>query len=134
MNMKIYLLLISLFSVLDLSAQDCAEIINAKKQKDEGNYLEASRMYHNYRVNNGLKGKQLLNVLLPEAECYYMLDDYQQLDSVAAAYTKCFRETREEMGDSLDVYKAFFHKILGNKYYGKIDDETIEGLYAKFRA
>ena len=42
MNMKIYLLLISLFSVLDLSAQDSAEIINAKKQKDEGNYLEAS--------------------------------------------------------------------------------------------
>lgn len=134
MNMKIFLFLISLFSVLDLSAQDCAEITNAKKQKDEGNYLEASRMYRNYRVNNGLKGKQLLNVLLPEAECYYMLDDYQQLDSVAAAYTKCFRETREEMGDSLDVYKAFFHKILGNKYYGKIDDETIEGLYAKFRA
>ena len=59
-------------------------------------------MYHNYRVNNGLKGEQLLNVLLPEAECYYMLDDYQQLDSVAAAYTKCFRETREEMGDSLE--------------------------------
>ncbi len=134
MNMKFFLLLISLFSVIGLSAQDYAEITNAKKQKDEGNYLEASRMYHNYRVNNDLKGKMLLNVLLPEAECYYMLDDYQQLDSVAASYTKCFRETREDMGDSLDVYKAFFHKILGNKYYGKIDDETTEGLYAKFRA
>ena len=134
MNTKYLILLISLLSVLGLSAQENTEIVNARKLKDDGFYLEASRMYHDFRVSQGLKGKQLLDVLLPEAECYYMLDDYQQLDSVTAAYTKCFRESREELGDSLDVYKAFFHKILGNKYYGKIDDETIEGLYAKFRA
>jgi len=134
MNKKYLILLISLLSVLGLSAQENTEIANARKLKDDGFYLEASRMYHHYRACSGLKGKALLDVLLPEAECYYMLDDYQQLDSVTAAYTKCFRESREELGDSLDVYKAFFHKILGNKYYGKIDDETIEGLYAKFRA
>lgn len=134
MNTKVFLFFISLFSVLGISAQDNTELFNARKQKDEGNYLEASHIFHNYRVSHGLKGKQLLNVLLPEAECYYMLDDYQQLDSVTATYVNCFIETREEMGDSLDVYKAFLHKILGNKYYGKIDDETLEGLYAKYRA
>lgn len=134
MNTKVLLLFICLCSVFGLSAQDNTEIISAKKQKDEGNYLEASRMYHNYRVNNGLKGKQLLNVLLPEAECYYMLDDYQQLDSVIAAYIECFSETRGELGDSLDVYKAYLHKILGNKFYGAIDDETSEGSRAKYRA
>lgn len=134
MNTKFFLLLSSLFCVLGLFAQDDTELFNAKKQKDEGNYLEASLIYHDYRVSHGLKGKALLNVLLPEAECYYMLDDYQQLDSITATYVDCFIETREEMGDSLDVYKAFLHKILGNKYYGKIDDETMEGLYAKYRA
>ena len=134
MNTKFFILLISWFSVLGLSAQENTEIGDARRLKDDGFYLEASRMYHDFRVSQGLKGKQLLDVLLPEAECYYMLDDYQQLDSVTAAYTKCFRESREELGDSLNVYKAFFHKILGNKYYGKIDNETTEGLYAKFRA
>lgn len=134
MNTKYILLVFSLFSVLGLSAQKNAEIIKAKMQKDDGNYLEASRLYHHYRVSNDLKGKQLLNVLLPEAECYYMLDDYQQLDSVTDIYINCFSKTRGEMGDSLDVYKAFLHKILGNNYYGKIDDETREGLYAKYRA
>lgn len=134
MNTKTIVILVSFFSVISLSAQDNAEIFNANRLKDEGNYLEALRVYHNYRISNGLKGKELLNVLLPEAECYYMLDDYQQLDSVTDAYIDCFLETRQEMGDSLDVYKAYLHKILGNKYYGKIDDETLEGLYAKYRA
>lgn len=134
MNTRIVVILISLFSTISLSAQDNMEVITAKRLKEDGNYLEASRMYHNYRVNNGLKGKQLLNVLLPEAECYYMLDDYQQLDSVTDIYIDCFMETRKEMGDSLDVYKAFLHKILGNMYYGKIDYETREGVFAIFRS
>lgn len=86
MNTKYLILLISLLSVLGLSAQENTEIANARKLKDDGYYLEASRMYHDFRVCKGLKGKQLLNVLLPEAECYYMLDDYQQLfQNIAAA-------------------------------------------------
>lgn len=134
MKMKLSLLVISLFSVIGIAAQGSTDIATVRQLMEEGNYLEASRMYHQYRISNGLKGKQLLNVLLPEAECYYMLDDYQQLDSATTAYIDCFRATREDMGDSLDVYKAFLHKILGNRYYTKIDDETIDGLYAKFRA
>ena len=56
MNKKYLILLISLLSVLGLSAQENTEIVNARKLKDDGFYLEASRMYHHYRACSGLKG------------------------------------------------------------------------------
>lgn len=121
MKTKIVLSALCLISVLSLSAQSFRGILrDAKNLKDGGNYIEAVKKYSEARAGN-LKGKQLLDVLFPEAECYYMLDDYQQLDSTIVRYIKCFRASREELGDSLDVYKAYLYKMLGNSMYNKVD-------------
>ena len=109
-----------------LFAQNGLGILNdAKVLKDKGDYLNASKAYHDYRISNNLNGKELMNVLLPEAECYYMLDDYQQLDSLTALYLECFRNSRSELGDdSLYVYKAYLHKLIGNALYPYVSGET----------
>lgn len=135
MKMRYITLIVSLCSAISLFGQSFPEIeTKAKKLKEDGNYLEASRSFHKYRINNKLHGKQLLDAMLPEAECYYLLDDYQQLDSMLAAYIECFRASRAELGDSLDVYKAYLHKLLGNSSYSRVDDETVGGWIAQFAA
>lgn len=131
MKIRVILFVISVTMALSLSAQSFTSVLKeAKELKDGGNYLEAVQKYSEARVGN-MKGRQLLDVLFPEAECYYMLDDYQQLDSTIACYIKCFRTSREELGDSLDVYKAYLYKMLGNAMYNKIDlsqyDEDLVG-------
>mgnify|MGYP002860686559 FL=1 len=117
--------------VVSLSAQTTTRILKeAKELKDGGNYLEAARKYSEARTANSA-GKQLLDVLAPEAECYYMLDDYQQLDSTIVNYIKCFRASREELGDSLDVYKAYLFKMLGNAFYAEVDESSNGMKYAE---
>ena len=112
---------------ISLTAQTPTALVQeAKELKDGGNYIEAVRKYSEARTAS-LKGQQLLDVLAPEAECYYMLDDYQQLDSTIVRYIKCFRSSRKELGDSLDVYKAYLFKMLGNSYYAEVD-ETRKGM------
>lgn len=119
--------------VVSLSAQSLTDILKeAKELKDAGSYLEATKKYSESRIGN-IKGKQLLDILAPEAECYYMLDDYQQLDSMIVNYVKCFRASREELGDSVDVYKAYLFKMLGNSYYAEAD-ETRRGMESAKKA
>lgn len=121
MKPRFILLALCMTMFISLSAQTVTSIIKeAKELKDGRSYLEAAKKYCEARTTN-LAGKQLLDILAPEAECYYMLDDYQQLDSTIVNYIKCFRASREELGDSLDVYKAYLFKMLGNFMYSKID-------------
>lgn len=124
MKLRLLLSAICMTATFSLSAQTMTNILKeAKELKDGGNYLEATKKYSEARTAN-LKGKQLLDVLAPEAECYYMLDDYQQLDSTINRYIKCFRSSREELGDSLDVYKAYLFKMLGNSAYAEVDESS----------
>lgn len=107
---------------VSLSAQTVTTILKeAKELKDGGNYIEAAKKYSEARTGN-LVGKQLLDVLAPEAECYYMLDDYQQLDTLIDLYLDCFEEIQYQLGDSLDVYKAYFYKMYANKLYANINE------------
>ena len=131
MKERYFLFVFCLFSAISLSAQSFTGILKeAKELKDGGSYLEASKKYCEARSGN-LKGKQLLDVLFPEAECYYMLDDHQQLDSVIVNYIKCFRASRDELGDSLDVYKAYLYKMLGNALYTEVDVSSTGIKYAE---
>ena len=133
MKIRFVLSTLCLTTVISLSAQSFTGILkDAKELKDSGSYLEASKKYSEARTGD-LKGKQLLDVLFPEAECYYMLDDYQQLDSTIVRYIKCFRDSREELGDSLDVYKAYLFKMLGNALYAEVD-ESRDGMKCAERA
>lgn len=121
MNKRFILSAFCLISAIAISAQSFTGVLReAKELKDGGNYIEAVKKYCEARTGD-IKGKELLNVLFPEAECYYMLDDYQQLDSTIVRYIKCFRESRKELGDSLDVYKAYLFKMLGNSMYNMVD-------------
>ena len=127
MKQRLILSAVCMAMFVSLSAQTSTNALKeAKELKDGGNYLEAARIYSDARSATP-EGKQLLDVLAPEAECYYMLDDYQQLDSTIVRYIKCFRTCREELGDSLDVYKAYLFKMLGNSYYAEVD-ETRKGM------
>lgn len=131
MKTKIVISALCLISVLSISAQSFRGILrDAKNLKDGGNYIEAAKKYSEARTGD-LKGKDLLNVLFPEAECYYMLDDYQQLDSTIVRYIQCFRDSREELGDSLDVYKAYLFKMLGNASYADVDESDDGMKYAE---
>lgn len=127
MKSRLILSVICMTVILSLSAQSVTGILKeAKELKDGGNYIEAVKKYSEANTRD-LKGKQLLDVLAPEAECYYMLDDYQQLDSTIVRYIKCFRASRDELGDSLDVYKAYLYKMLGNSMYNKVDMNEYSG-------
>lgn len=131
MKTKIVISALCLISVLSMSAQSFRGILrDAKNLKDGGNYIEAAKKYSEARTGD-LKGKDLLNVLFPEAECYYMLDDYQQLDSTIVRYIQCFRDSRDELGDSLDVYKAYLFKMLGNASYADVDESDDGMKYAE---
>lgn len=131
MKSRLILSVICMTVILSLSAQSVTGILKeAKELKDGGNYIEAVKKYSEVSTRD-LKGKQLLDVLAPEAECYYMLDDYQQLDSTIVRYIKCFRASRDELGDSLDVYKAYLFKMLGNALYAEVDESSHGIDYAK---
>jgi len=131
MKSRFILSALCLTMFVSLSAQTAISIIKeAKELKDSGSYLEAAKKYSEARTAN-LMGKQLLDVLAPEAECYYMLDDYQQLDTTIVKYINCFRASREELGDSLDVYKAYLFKMLGNVLYAEVDESSSGMKYAE---
>lgn len=131
MKLRLILSALCMTMFVSLSAQTATSALEeAKELKDDGNYLEATKKYREARTVD-LNGKQLLNILAPEAECYYMLDDYQQLDSTIVKYVKCFRASREELGDSLDVYKAYLFKMLGNALYAEVDESDNGMKYAE---
>lgn len=121
MKIRLFHSIMCWITVTTLSAQSFTGVLReAKHLKDGGNYLEAANKYREFRMGDQ-QGKHMLDVLFPEAECYYMLDDYQQLDTMISKYITCFRSYRSELGDSLDVYKSYLYKMLGNSEYGKID-------------
>ena len=96
MKPRLILLVLCMTMFISLSAQTSTSTLKeAKELKDGGNYLEAAKKYSESRTAN-LVGKQLLDVLAPEAECYYMLDDYQQLDSTIVNYEK-YRAIEQEI-------------------------------------
>ena len=77
--------------------------------------------------------RQQLLKLFAEAEQCYLLDDYQQLKSCLEQYADAFIDHQEVLGDSIDVYRAFYSKMCGSYYYGLADDEasfnTAEKMY-----
>lgn len=67
-------------------------------------------------------GKQQLIKIFNEAEQCYLMDDYQQLKSCLDDYSNVFQRNRINLGDSIDVYTAYFYKMCGTFYYGLSGD------------
>lgn len=75
-------------------------------------------------VNAETGTKQQLTQLFKEAERCYLTDDYQQLYSLLNNYADTFKNNYEELGDSIDVYRAYYAKMCGAYYYGFAEEES----------
>lgn len=62
--------------------------------------------------------KQHLITLFNEAEHCYLMDDYQQLDECIEKYADIFMENQDLLGDSIDVFRAYYAKMCGAYNYG----------------
>lgn len=69
-------------------------------------------------------GKQQLIEIFKEAEQCYLMDDYQQLQTCLTNYSDVFTENQSELGDSTDVYLAYYYKMCGTYYYGLAEDDS----------
>lgn len=71
-------------------------------------------------------GKQQLVKIFNDAEQCYLKDDYQQLESCLKQYADIFIANQEELGDSIDVYQAYYYKMCGTYYYGLAEVDTYD--------
>ena len=80
-------------------------------------------------------GKQRLVSLFNEAEQSYLIDDYVNLMSCIEQYADTFMSYRDCLGDSIDVYQAYYSKMCGTFYYGIAEqgyyDDDAESMYRK---
>lgn len=67
--------------------------------------------------------QQLLSIFRESEQCYLM-DDYQQLELNINRYADIFKKHADSLGDSLDVYRAYYYKMCGTYYYGLAEDST----------
>ena len=68
-------------------------------------------------------GKQQLLKIFKEAERCYLIDDYQQLKSSLDDYYNIFNANQDDLGDSIDVFSAYYYKMCGAYNYGFAEDE-----------
>lgn len=71
-------------------------------------------------------GKQRLVGIFTEAEQCYLKDDYQQLEACLKQYADIFNASQEELGDSIDVYRAYYAKMCGTYYYGFAEEDSCD--------
>ena len=64
-----------------------------------------------------------LDKLFTEAEQCYLMDDYEQLDICLKKYADIINTNQDALGDSLDVYRAYYAKMCGSYYYGLAEVE-----------
>ena len=75
--------------------------------------------------------KQQLNRLFTEAEQCYLIDDYQQLESSMKQYKELFDANKPSLGDSIDIYDAYYYKMLGTYYYG-LSESAINEYWSEY--
>ena len=126
MKKAFFLSLLLTFGVISMMGQmtdvQCRE---ANLQKNNHEYLTAIKMYQQHR-EEGIKGRHLLDVLFSQAECYYMLDNYEELENCIEVYEKEIESCIKELGDSIDIYTAYIYKMAGNYYYGQTKGKSGE--------
>lgn len=68
--------------------------------------------------------RQQLVDIFDEAEKCYLLDDYQQLQACVKRYADTYNIYQDELGDSIDVFLAYYYKMNGALYYGVAGEEN----------
>ena len=75
-------------------------------------------------------GEQL-KAIFQEAEQCYLLDDYQQLESCLNKYYDVYNSNLNELGDSTDIYSAYYLKMCGAYYYGFAENPS-NAFYSEY--
>lgn len=78
------------------------------------------------QINSQSDGKQQLINLFNEAEHCYLMDDYQQLEACIKQYSDTFLSCEEDLGDSIDVYRAYYAKMCGAYFYGFAEEDSCD--------
>lgn len=73
--------------------------------------------------------KQQLKKLFEDAEQCYLTDNYEQLKAYINEYYKLYNRSRTLLGDSVDVFYAYYCKMQGAYYYGLTKEE---GYYSRW--
>ncbi len=68
-------------------------------------------------------GRLSLKSLFERAEQCYLTDDYEQLETCINRYAELYMQLRYTLGDSADVYAAYYYKMVGGFYYGETESE-----------
>ena len=71
-------------------------------------------------------GKQKLIKIFNKAEQCYLMDDYQQLNECLNEYVDTFMAHQNLLGDSIDVYRAYYAKMCGSFYYGIAEEDSCD--------
>lgn len=82
-------------------------------------------------ASEGDNSKQKLKQLFVRAEQCYLTDDFEQLKTCLDDYVLLYNQSLELLGDSLDVYYAYYCKIKGNYDYGLTEDVGIHSQIAE---
>lgn len=80
-------------------------------------------VFHLFAQNDGKK--QLIKIF-NEAEQCYVMDDYQQLRSCLNQYVDTFVVYNNSLGDSIDIFRAYYAKMCGSYYYGLAEDDSCD--------
>lgn len=80
--------------------------------------------------------KQMLDEIYTEAERCYLIDDYQQLVTYINQYYKIASENESELGESSDIYWAYYNKLYGNYFYrtAEIYDESFKNAEKGYKS
>lgn len=70
--------------------------------------------------------KRQLKKLFNEAEHCYLIDDYQQLNACIKQYADVLKHALLSLGDSADIYQAYYFKMQGAYYYGLADNNIYD--------
>ena len=73
--------------------------------------------------------RQRLDSLFVLAEQCYLTDDLEQLSSYMESYDQLYNQFKPLLGDSADVYNAYYCKMAGDYYYSMAEEA---GIYAKW--
>ena len=77
-----------------------------------------------FQISAQSNEKQQLVKIFNKAEQCYLMDDYQQLKSCLTDYAKIFNANQYSLGDSIDIYSAYYYKMCGAYYYGLAEDPS----------
>lgn len=75
--------------------------------------------------------RQRLTGLFLQAEQCYLTDDFEQLRTCRENYGELYRQSKALLGDSADVYQAYYDKMSGDYYYGMTGEEGYYSVLAE---